>query len=62
MATHIAWVISLLAIGTMAVILAGSHLVGVHLSDTATRICRLIDLLALVVLSFSTAKKIQRKA
>ena len=62
MATNIAWAASLLAIGITTVLLAGSHLAGFHLSDTATRICGLIDLLALAVLSYSTVKKIKRKA
>ena len=55
------WAISLLVIGIVTIILAGSGLVGVKLSDTATRILGVIDLIAIPVLAFTTVRRIKSR-
>ena len=55
------WAISLLVIGIVTIILAGSGLVGVKLPDTATRILGVIDLIAIPVLAFTTVRRIKSR-
>lgn len=51
------WAISLFVAVIASMILAGSHFVGVRLSDMVVRIIGVLDLIALFTLSFLTAKK-----
>lgn len=55
--TNVMWSISLLAIGIATIILAGTNILGIELSDVIVRILGIIDLVALPVLAFTTVKK-----
>ncbi len=50
------WGLSLLIIGVATVILAGSNVIGIELSDAAVRIVGIVDLIALPVLAYTTKK------
>jgi len=57
---NLLWSLSLLVIGIATVILAGSNIIGIELSDIAVRIIGVIDLIALPVLAYTTVKKIKK--
>ena len=59
--TNRRWAISLLVVGIATVILAGSNLAGVRLPDIVLRIIGILDLIALLLLAFSTAKKMIKR-
>lgn len=52
------WVISLIVIGISAILLAGSNIVGLALSDIAIRMIGVLDIIALPVLIVATVKKL----
>ncbi len=54
------WCFSLLIIGIATVILAGSNIIGIELSDVAVRIIGIVDLIALPILSYTTVKKFKK--
>lgn len=54
------WSISLLVIGIATIILSGSNIIGIELSDIVVRIVGVIDLLALPVLAYTTVKKFKK--
>ncbi|MED9903491.1 MAG: hypothetical protein UFG06_04820 [Lachnospiraceae bacterium] len=54
------WSISLLVIGIATLVLVGSNIIGIELSDIVVRIMGVIDLLALPVLAYTTVKKIKK--
>ncbi len=51
----------MLVVGIATVILAGSNLAGVRLPDIVLRIIGILDLIALFILAFSTAKKMIKR-
>jgi hypothetical protein len=53
------WSISLILIGLVTIILAGSNIVGIELPDAAVRILGIVDLIALPFLAYSTVKKVK---
>lgn len=54
------WSISLILIGLLTIILAGSNTVGIELPDAAVRILGIVDLIALPFLAYSTVKKVKK--
>ena len=54
------WSISLMLIGVVTFILAGTNVVGFELPDVATRILGILDLIALPFLTYSTVKKVKK--
>ena len=54
------WSISLILIGLLTIILAGSNIVGIELPDAAVRILGIVDLIALPFLAYSTVKKVKK--
>lgn len=54
------WSISLLVIGIATIILSGSNIIGIELSDIVVRIVGVIELLALPVLAYTTVKKFKK--
>ena len=54
------WSICLLVIGIATIILSGSNIIGIELSDIVVRIIGVIDLLALPVLAYTTVKKFKK--
>ncbi len=54
------WSLSLLIIGVATVILAGSNVIGIELSDVAARMVGIVDLIALPVLAYTTLKKFKK--
>lgn len=54
------WSISLIGIGIVTFILAGSNVVGMELPDVAVRILGIVDLIAIPFLSYSTVKKVKK--
>lgn len=54
------WGLSLLVIGVVTIILAGSRLIGIELSDVVVRIIGIIDLIALPILVYTTVKKLKK--
>ncbi|MEF2920064.1 MAG: hypothetical protein U0O22_06275 [Acutalibacteraceae bacterium] len=54
------WSISLFIIGIVSIILFGSNIIGIELSDIVVRILGVIDLLALPVLVYTTVKKFKK--
>lgn len=52
------WVISLIVIGISAILLAGSNIIGLALSDIAIRTIGVLDIIALPVLIVATVKKL----
>lgn len=54
------WSISLLVISIVSIVLFGSGIIGIELSDTAKRMLGIVDLLALPVLSYTSIKKFKR--
>jgi hypothetical protein len=54
------WSISLILIGLVTIILAGSNIVGIELPDAAVRILGIVDLIALPFLAYSTVKKVKK--
>ena len=51
------WSISLIVIGIATFILAGSSVIGIELLDIAVRIIGVIDLIALLVLIYTSVMK-----
>lgn len=58
---NLIWVISLFAIGITTMMLVGSNLVKIEMTDNMVRICGAIDLISLPVLAFSTVKKVKNR-
>lgn len=56
------WSVSLIIIGIATLILAGSRITGIELSDTVVRILGIIDLISLPFLVFTSIKKFVKKA
>ncbi|MBQ9982512.1 MAG: hypothetical protein IJP18_08090 [Oscillospiraceae bacterium] len=57
------WSVSLTIIGIATLILSGSRIIGIELSDTAVRsILGIIDLISLPFLVFTSIKKFFKKA
>ena len=54
------WSLSLMVIGIVTFILAGSNIVGIELPDVAVRVLCIIDLIAFPFLAFSTMKKVKK--
>lgn len=54
------WGFSLIIIGAATIILAGSNVIGIELSDIAVRIIGIVDLIALPVLACTTVKKVKK--
>ena len=54
------WSISLFVIGIATIILAGLKIVGVELPDVLIRIIRIVDLISLPVLTYTTVIKVKR--
>ena len=54
------WSLSLMVIGILTFILAGSNIVGIELPDVAVRVLGIIDLIAIPILAFSTMKKLKK--
>jgi len=54
------WSISLMFVGIATIILAGSNIVGIELTDVVVRILGIIDLIVLPFLAYSTVKKVKR--
>lgn len=54
------WIISLVIIGIATVILVGSNIIGLMLSDVTIRIIGIIDLIALPFAAFTTVKKMKK--
>lgn len=59
--TNLLWSFSLISIGICIIILAGANLLNIDLSDFITRIIGVIDLAALLVLGYTTVKKLKNK-
>ena len=55
------WSVSLTIIGIATLILSGSRITGIELSDTAVRILGIIDLISLPFLVFTSIKKFVKK-
>ena len=55
------WSVSLTIIGIATLILSGSRIIGIELSDTAVRILGIIDLISLPFLVFTSIKKFVKK-
>lgn len=56
------WSVSLTIIGIATLILSGSRIIGIELSDTVVRILGIIDLISLPFLVFTSIKKFVKKA
>ena len=54
------WSLSLMVIGIVTFILAGSNIVAIELPDVAVRVLGIIDLIAIPILAFSTMKKVKK--
>lgn len=54
------WSISLMVIGIVTFILAGSNIIGLMLPDVVVRIIGIIDLIALPFLVYTTVKKFKK--
>ena len=54
------WSLSLMVIGIVTFILAGSNIVAIELPDVAVRVLGIIDLIAIPFLAFSTMKKVKK--
>lgn len=59
---NIMWLVSLIIIGVATIILAGANIIGIELSDIASRILGVLDLVSLPVLAFSTVKRLKAKS
>ena len=57
---NIVWSISLIVIGIATFILAGTSIAGIDLPDVAVRILGIADLVALLILAYSTIRKIKK--
>lgn len=55
------WAASLMAIGFVTIMLAGSDIIGIELPDVMVKTLGLIALIFLPVLVFSTVKKIKNR-
>lgn len=51
-----AWTVSLLVIACISVIIAVNSFTGDHLSDALTRVLGVLDLIAIVVLTYTSVK------
>ena len=56
------WSVSLIMIGIATLILSGSRIIGIELSDTVVRILGIIDLISLPFLVFTSIKKFVKKS
>ena len=56
-----AWCISLFVVGIATVILNGSNIVGIDLPNWLTRSLGIVDLVAVLVLIFTTVRKAIKK-
>lgn len=56
------WSVSLTIIGIATLILSGSRIIEIELSDTVVRILGIIDLISLPFLVFTSIKKFVKKA
>ena len=54
------WGFSLLVIGIVTLILAGSGMIGIDLPDVAVRILGIIDLVAIPFLAYTSVKKFRK--
>ena len=54
------WSISLMIISIATIILAGSNIIGLALSDVVVRIIGIVDLIALPFLAYTTIKKVKK--
>ena len=54
------WGCSLLVIGIVTLILAGSGMIGIDLPDVAVRILGIIDLAAIPFLAYSSVRKFRK--
>ena len=57
--TNLFWSLSLIVIGICLIILAGANLLRFDLPDLVTRLVGLVDLAALLVLGYTTVKKLK---
>ncbi|MBQ2830492.1 MAG: hypothetical protein IJF15_05700 [Oscillospiraceae bacterium] len=55
------WAASLMVIGVVTIMLAGSDIIGIKLPDVMVRVLCVIDLLVLPALVFSTVKKMKNR-
>lgn len=58
---NIMWSISLMVIGITTVILLGTNILAIELPDIIIRVLGAIDLVCILVLTFSTVKKAKIK-
>ena len=54
------WGFSLLVIGIVTLILAGSGMIGIDLPDAAVRILGIVDLAAIPFLTYTSVKKFRK--
>ena len=54
------WSFSLIIIGLATTVLAGSNIMGIELPDIAVRIIGIIDIIALLILAYTTVKKVRK--
>ena len=54
------WGCSLLVIGIVTLILAGSGIIGINLPDAAVRILGIVDLAAIPFLAYTSVKKFRK--
>lgn len=54
------WALTLFVIGICTIILAGTNIIGIELSDVIVRIIGVIDLIAIPVLVYTTINKTQK--
>ena len=54
------WGCSLLVIGIVTLILAGSGIIGIDLPDVAVRILGIVDLAAILFLAYTSVKKFRK--
>lgn len=57
----IMWSVSLLVIGIVTILLAGSNLVGAPLPDVATRLFGIIDLIAFPVFAYASVRRWKKR-
>lgn len=57
----ILWSVSLLAMGIVTILLAGSNLVGATLPDVATRLFGILDLIALPVFAYASVRRWKKR-
>lgn len=57
--TNLFWAFSLVVLGICSIILAGANLLSIKLPDFITRGVGLIDLVALLILGYTTVKKLK---